>query len=201
MPPMPPDLLAPLIMLAFASAWTPGPNNAMMASSGATFGLRASVPHMLGVALGFPVMAFLVALALGGLYQGSALLREALRWAGAALMLWVAWRIAVAGGAARTAAGARPMRFHEAAAFQWINPKAWVMALGIGAQFVRPEAPVVSALVVMAVFVAAGLTSSLGWTGAGHALAGWLARPGRLRGFNLAMAALIVASVVPIVAG
>jgi threonine/homoserine/homoserine lactone efflux protein len=93
------------------------------------------------------------------------------------------------------------MRFHEAAAFQWVNPKAWVMALGIGAQFVRPEAPVGSALVVMAVFAAAGLTSSLGWTGAGHALARWLERPGRLRGFNLVMAGLIVASIVPIVAG
>lgn len=197
---MSPDLLAPLVALAFASAWTPGPNNAMLASSGATFGLRPTVPHALGVALGFPVMTFLVMLALGEAWGASATFRAAVRWGGVALLLWVAWKIATAGGLG-TAAAPRPMRFLEAAAFQWVNPKAWVMALGIGAQFVDPARPVPAALAVAGVFVVAGLTSAFGWAGAGHALRRALASPARLRAFNLAMAALIVAGVVPLAAG
>jgi threonine/homoserine/homoserine lactone efflux protein len=197
---MSPDLLAPLIVLAFASAWTPGPNNAMLASSGATFGLRPTVPHALGVALGFPVMTFLVMLALGELYRSSGAFREGVRWGGVALLLWVAFKIATAGGLGE-AKSPRPMRFHEAAAFQWINPKAWVMALGIGAQFVDPARPVPAALAVSGVFVAAGLSSAFGWAGAGHAMRRFLADPLRLRAFNLAMAALIAASVVPLATG
>ncbi|MGA1210069.1 MAG: LysE family translocator, partial [Gemmobacter sp.] len=124
---MTPETLAALAAIAFASCWTPGPNNAMLASSGATFGLARTIPHLLGVALGFPVMAVIVGLFLGEAFQRSALLQEGLRWGGAALLLWVAWKIATAGGMGRAGAAARPLRLHEAAAFQWINAKAWVM--------------------------------------------------------------------------
>ena len=86
---MPADLLLALAALAFASTWTPGPNNMMLASSGATFGWRATWPHAFGVALGFPFMLFVVALGLGEAFQRSELLRETLRWAGVALLLWL----------------------------------------------------------------------------------------------------------------
>ena len=193
---MPPDLLLNLTALAMAAAWTPGPNNALVASSGATFGLRRTLPHILGIALGFPVMIFLVGLFLGELFQQSAALRETLRWAGAALLLWIAWRIATSGGIGSVSGSPRPFTFVEAAGFQWINPKGWAMAIAITAQFVTAERPLASALIVAAVFIAAGLTSATSWAVAGRALTRWLTTDRRLRHFNLAMAALIAACVV-----
>ena len=187
--------LISLVVLAFAASWTPGPNNALVAASGANFGLRASLPHVWGIALGFPVMALVVGLALGELFAASALLREGLRWGGAALLLWVAWQVARSGGLGR-ADRPRPFTFAEAAAFQWVNPKGWVMALAISAQFVRPDRPVATAAMVAGVFLLAGLSSSLAWAGLGQALRRVLAAPGRLRLFNGAMGGLIALGVV-----
>ena len=189
------ELLLSLGMLAFAASWTPGPNNALVAASGANFGLRASLPHVWGIALGFPVMALIVGLALGELFAASAVLREVLRWGGAALLLWVAWQVARSGGLGR-AARPRPFTFVEAAAFQWINPKGWVMALAISAQFVHPDRPVATAAIVAGVFLLAGLSSSLAWAGMGQALRRVLSAPGRLRVFNAAMGGLIALGVV-----
>lgn len=188
------ELLAALAVFAFAASWTPGPNTALVAASGANFGLRRTLPHVLGIGLGFPLMALIVGLALGELFAASAVLREGLRWGGAALMLWVAWRIARSGGLGREAAP-RPFTFVEAAAFQWINPKGWVMALALAAQFVHPERPVATALTVAAVLAAAGLSSSLAWAGLGQALRRFLAVPRRLQLFNAAMGGLIALGV------
>src|SRR5215212_11075454 len=112
---------------ALAMSDSPGPNNTMVAASGANFGLRRTLPHMLGVALGFPVMLLLVAVGAAELLHGSPGLQRALRWVGAAWLLWLAWRIAVADPAAKggVAGPARPMSFLQAALFQWVNPKAW----------------------------------------------------------------------------
>lgn len=100
---MTPDTFPALLALAVATLFTPGPNNAMLAASGANFGFRRTLPHLLGVALGFPLMLLIVGLALGGIFQASALLREGLRWGGAALLLWIAWKIARSGGSGRKA--------------------------------------------------------------------------------------------------
>ncbi len=193
---MPPDVFLSLMTIALASSWTPGPNNAMVATSAVNFGLRRSMPHVAGIALGFSFMILVVGFFLGELFRQSLLLREALRWGGAALLLWVAWKIASAGGVGSSDGRARPFTFIEAAAFQWINPKAWVMALAISAQFVRPDAPLISALWVAATFIGAGFTSAFGWAAAGQALRGWLAPPHRLRIFNITMAATIALGVV-----
>lgn len=196
---MPAELLLSLVALAFAASCTPGPNNALVAASGANFGLRRSLPHVLGIALGFPVMVFVVGLALGELFAASPTFRAMLRWGGAALLLWVAWQIARSGGLGRPEA-ARPFTFVEAAAFQWINPKGWVMALAVSSQFIQPERPYATASMVATVFVAAGLTSSLAWAGLGQGLRRFLAVPVRLRAFNISMAALIALGVVAMLA-
>ena len=197
---MTPEILFALTALAVGTLFTPGPNNAMLASSGAKFGFRPSVPHLLGVALGFPVMMLIVGLALGGLFQASAMLRETLRWGGAAILLWIAWKVARSGGpGAKTGIG-RPMRFSEAAGFQWINPKAWSMAVAAVSQFVTPQSPVTSALIVAAMFMTLGLVSASTWTYAGQALTRWLTTDRRLKTFNFTMAGLIVLSTVQILA-
>jgi threonine/homoserine/homoserine lactone efflux protein len=196
---MPPDLLLPLAALAFAASWTPGPNNALVAASGANFGLARTLPHIFGIGLGFPVMVFVVGLILGELFAASTAFQTALRWGGAAVMLWVAWAIARGGGLGRPDAP-RPFTFVEAAAFQWVNPKGWVMALAIPAQFVQPDRPHASALAVAVVFAAAGLSSSLAWAGLGQAMRRFLSAPSHLRLFNTAMGALVAASVVGMLA-
>jgi len=190
------ETLPALVALAVATLFTPGPNNAMLAASGANFGFRRSVPHLLGVALGFPLMLLIVGIALGGIFQTSVLLREGLRWGGAALLLWIAWKIARSGGVGSKSDGAHPMRFHQAVAFQWINPKAWSMAVAATSQFILPDAPVVTAATVAGTFMALGFSSSATWTYAGQAIARWLTTARRLKVFNLVMAGLIVLSVV-----
>lgn len=196
---MPPETLIALVSLAAGTLFTPGPNNAMLAASGATFGFRRTLPHMLGVAVGFPAMVLIVGLALGGLFQTSLVLQESLRWGGAVLLMWIAWKIATSGGVSAGGGPARPMSFPAAAAFQWINPKAWVMAVAATSQFVTGPGPVLAAGIVAVTFLAGGLMSSATWVMAGQTIARLLTSSGRRRVFNLTMAALIVLSVAQLV--
>lgn len=190
---MTPDVLLALTGFAFATTWTPGPNNVMLAASGATFGWRATLPHALGVALGFPLMVFLIALGLGEVFLRSPGFRGVLAWIGFAVMLWLSWRIATA-DAAKARTRSRPLRFHEAAAFQWINPKAWVMAIGVSATYARGAEPVLEAALAAVIFVVAGMTSSQGWTVFGAGIGKLLGTGTRLRVFNAAMGLLLAAS-------
>lgn len=189
------DKLLLLAGIAVASLWTPGPNNLMLASSGATFGLRATIPHALGVSLGFALMFFAVSVALGEVFQTSPGLRDGLKWGGAALMLYLAWRIATAQRASAGRARSRPFTFVEAAAFQWVNPKAWTIAIATSAVFISGRAPLLEAAGAALIYAMIGLTSSHGWAGAGAALQRFLSTDLRLRVFNATMGALIVAYV------
>ncbi len=198
---MPFETLLALAGILAAATWTPGPNNSMLAASGATFGMRRTLPHAWGVTLGFPVMLMAVALGLGEVFQRSELVREALRYSGAALLIWVAWRIARAGRSSETKAAARPFTFLQAAGFQWINPKAWVMCLAITSQFVTGERFLVEAGTCALVSALTGFTSSHGWAGFGAILQRWLARGRRLQIFNLSMAAIILLGVVYLLSG
>jgi len=188
------DLQTLLALAGFAVAptWTPGPNNMMLASSGATFGWRPTVPHAMGVALGFPVMVFLIALGLGEIFQRSPNLQKGVAWAGFAVMLWLAWRIATA-DRAKAKAKSRPLRFHEAAAFQWVNPKAWAMAIAVSATYARGGNAIAEAGLIAAVFVAAGLTSSQTWAACGASLGRLLGTGAKLRAFNVTMGLLLAA--------
>lgn len=188
--------LLALIALAIATLFTPGPNNAMLATSGANFGFRRSAPHLLGVALGFPMMLLIVGLALGQLFQSSALLREGLRWGGAALLLWIAYKVAFSAGTETKSADARPMTFIGASAFQWINPKGWSMAIAATSLFIDPASPLHTALIVAAIFTGFGLVSAATWVGLGKVISRWLTTEARRRIFNLTMAVLIVLSTI-----
>lgn len=193
--------LLTLFTLGMAAGWTPGPNNALLAGSGVKFGLRRTVPHALGVGLGFPVMVFLVGLFLGAAFQASALLRDVLRYGGAAMLLWVAWKIASAGGLGSSTGPIRPFRFHEAVAFQWINPKGWVMAISLTAQFMNPAHIWLTALMVAGVFLVVGLSSAFGWAALGTGLRRFLAKGHRMRIFDITMGAVIALGVVVLLRG
>lgn len=197
-----PELLLPLLGFALATSATPGPNTVMVTASGANFGLRRSLPHMLGIVIGFPAMVLAIGLGLGGLFRAEPLLHEGLKWVGAAYLAWLAWRIARSGPARSGEGRGRPLTFLEAAAFQWVNPKAWMMAVGAVAAYTSVGGAVWAEVgLVAGAFMLAGAPCVLGWTLFGVGLGRLLQeRPALLRGFNWSMAALLLISLVPVLA-
>ena len=197
---MTPDLLAALAAFCFVSSVTPGPNNMMLLASGVNFGFRRTVPHMLGIGLGFGAMVGVVGLGLAGIFTAWPPARTVLMALSAAYLVWLAWRIAHAAAPQAGAGGGRPMTFWQAAAFQWVNPKAWTMALGAIALYAPGQDPAAVAIVA-AVFVVVNVPTVAIWAGAGLALAGLLRNPVWLRRFNRTMAAALVASLWPVLRG
>lgn len=186
--------LAALSAFALVSSITPGPNNMMLMASGANFGLRRTVPHALGVGIGFTLMIILVGVGLMGLFDLFPVLNIALKVVSVVYLLWLAWKIANAGapGDGETPRG-KPMSFFQAVMFQWVNPKAWSMALTAIALY-APDRNLLAILFVAAVFGVINLPSTSLWAVMGMSLRGWLSSPTRLRLFNWTMAALLVGS-------
>lgn len=191
------DLLAALLLYAFVASNTPGPNNLMLMASGANFGFRRTVPHMLGVALGFVFLALMVGLGLAGLFLAFPASHTVLKAVSVAYLLWLAWKIANAAPARAEAAAGRPFAFLQAAAFQWVNPKAWAMALTAVTAY-APDQSLASVAVVACAFGAVNLPSVGTWVVAGQQLARLLTSPRRLAAFNWTMAALLVGSLYPV---
>jgi threonine/homoserine/homoserine lactone efflux protein len=195
---MTPDLFLALAVFAFVSSVTPGPNNLMLMASGANFGFRRTVPHMLGVGLGFAFMVALVGLGIAGAFATFPAAHQVLKWASVAYMLWLAWKIATAAPPREGQAGGVPFTFLQAAAFQWVNPKAWAMALTAIAVY-APGREIGAVLLVAAVFGAINLPTVSSWTVLGQAMRRALTSPSRLRAFNWTMAGLLVASLVYVI--
>ena len=195
---MSPDAFTALLVFAFVSSITPGPNNVMLLASGVNFGFRRTVPHMLGIGIGFVVLLLAVGLGLGAALTAYPPLHLALKVAGAAYLVYLAWRIAMSRSLAdRSGTAARPMTFLEAAAFQWVNPKAWVMAVTAMALYTSTEAPFVSMLMVALAFGVVNLPCVSSWAAFGTAMRGFLSDPARLKWFNIVMGVLLAASLWP----
>ena len=192
------DLLLALALFAFVSSITPGPNNLMLMASGANFGFRRTIPHMLGVALGFVFMVVLVGAGLVGIFEAFPVSYTVLKIASLAYLLYLAWKIANAGPAETGEGKGNPMTFLQAAAFQWVNPKAWAMALTAISVY-APDQTLWAILLVAALFGAVNLPSVSSWTLLGQQMARVLTNPRRLMLFNWAMAALLVASLYPVI--
>ncbi|ARC89260.1 LysE family translocator [Rhodovulum sp. MB263] len=191
------DLLLALGAFALVASITPGPNNLMLMASGANFGLRRTLPHILGVALGFVAMVVLVGLGAMRAFEAWPMLRVLLTWLGAAYLVWLAWKIARAAPPEPGAAPGRPMTFLQAAAFQWVNPKGWTMALAALTLYAPGQKPS-AVLLVAGAFAAASVPATGLWTILGTRIRRLLSRPARLRLFNRAMALLLLASLVPV---
>lgn len=189
------DAFIALSLLAMVASFTPGPNNALVAASAVNFGIRKTIPHILGISIGFSLMIFLVGLVLGALFEQSVLLRETLRWIGIVLLIYVAYKIATSGGLGSSKGEPRPFTFVEAAGFQWINPKGWSMSVAVTAQFASGSQPVFAALVVSFVFGVLALASTLSWGLLGQGIRRFLTNDVRLKWFNWTMAILILACI------
>jgi threonine/homoserine/homoserine lactone efflux protein len=191
--------LAPLVALAFATTITPGPNNLMLLASGLNFGWRRTLPCWAGVVLGFSCLIVGVGLGLGAALGRWPALDLALRVGSALVILWMAWRIAGAKAHSRAEGPARPMRFFEAAAFQWINPKAWMMAVAAVAGYAPLDRFWTSLVAIVVAFWVVGAPANAVWIGFGVGLRRWLDAPGRLRLFNRVMAALLLLAALPMI--
>lgn len=192
------DLFAALALFAFVSSVTPGPNNLMLMASGANFGFRRTIPHMLGVAIGFVFMVLLVGVGLVQVFDAFPVTYTVLKVGSVVYLLYLAWKIANSGPAKSGAAAGKPMTFLQAAAFQWVNPKAWAMALTAISAY-TPDHTLWAILLVGVVFGAINLPSVGSWTLLGQQMARFLTNPRRLIAFNWTMAALLVASLYPVI--
>jgi len=196
---MPLSLMMPLALFSFVGAVTPGPNNVMLASSGLNYGVARTIPHMCGVVGGFTLMMILVGLGLGTVFQQWPVLHSVLQAVCAAYLLFLAWKIATAQPASAQSAGSKPLTFLQAAAFQWINPKAWAYTTSVVAVYVPPANFFLNLCVAAAI---SGLVTAPAvwiWTLFGAALRRWLQRPAAVRRFNITMAVLLVVSLYPLV--
>lgn len=192
------DAVLALSAFALVTSLTPGPNNLMLMASGANFGFRRTVPHMLGIGIGFTVMVVLVGLGLQQVFVTWPVAHTVLKAVSVLYLVWLAWKIARASAPAGQdgAGGGRPFTFLEAAGFQWVNPKAWAMALTAVTVY-APGREVWAVVMVAVIFGAINLPSVSTWTVAGQGIRRVLTNPARLRAFNVTMAGLLVLSLVP----
>jgi threonine/homoserine/homoserine lactone efflux protein len=195
------DILVAFALFAFVSSITPGPNNLMLLASGMNFGFRASVPHMLGISGGFFILLLAVGFGLGEVFARQPITYAVMKWAGAIYLVYLAWRIANAGAVADPEEGAikpTPLGFTGAALFQWVNPKAWVMAASTFSIYLPPNSGWALGVAFAALFTAINLPCVSCWTLFGSRLKRWLKDPRYARVFNIVMAVLLLASLVPI---
>lgn len=191
------ETLLPLLGFVVVSTVTPGPNNLMVLTSGANWGLARTMPHIVGISVGFPLMIIAVGLGLGAAFQTWPVLHDILKWVGFLYMLYLAWRIAGSGRPELDGRHARPLTLVEAAAFQWVNPKAWAIVFAGMALFTTGEHPFVEVGVFAALFGLVCLPNGVGWSLFGSAIARFLENDAWRRRFNIVMAVLLVVSVVP----
>ncbi len=194
------DLLQALAAFAFVTSITPGPNNLMLMASGANFGFIRTLPHMFGVGIGFTLMIVIVGLGLAQIFETYPLSQTILKVVSVVYLLFLAWKIANAAPPSGAEADGTPITFIQAALFQWVNPKAWSMALTAISVY-APTKDNAGVLWVALVFGLVNFPSISAWTLFGQQMRRFLKSPARLRIYNLTMALLLVATLYPVIAG
>ena len=192
-------ILIAFIMFATVMFFTPGPNNIMLLSSGLTYGFRPTIPHIMGITVGFAFMVGAVGLGLGTIFIAYPVLQTILKYAGAAYLIYLAAAIAMSGPVASGQDNARgPMTFWGAALFQWVNAKGWVMVIGTITAYAAIAGFPWNILIQVGISLVIGAVSCVAWALFGSALRPWLTSPRAVRAFNIVMALLLLASLYPV---
>jgi threonine/homoserine/homoserine lactone efflux protein len=192
------DYLIGLFMFCLVMSVTPGPNNIMLMASGMNYGVRRTLPHAAGIQIGWPLMILLVGLGLGQVFERIPVLLTVLKIVSAVYMLWLAWKIATASAPKDADASAgKPMTFLQAALFQWVNGKAWMMALATISAYTIPGNFGLSVAAVVIMYFLTGFVSTAGWVGFGTALRAFLTDERWRRLINAGLAVALVLSLWP----
>jgi threonine/homoserine/homoserine lactone efflux protein len=188
---------AAFLLFAVVAAITPGPSNIMLTAAGAQSGVLGGLPCLFGVATGMGLMMFLVPLGLGSLVLKYPLLLKALHWGGAAVLLWLSWKIATSSSRIEAIPERRPVGYMGALVFQWVNPKSWLVSASAAGTFLSGEAdsPIVQAAALGSLFILASLPACFVWLAFGAAIQRVLRGRHRLRIFNIVMGALLALSI------
>ncbi|EKT54511.1 LysE family translocator [Providencia rettgeri] len=189
------ETLLALSLFSFVTSITPGPNNIMLLASGINFGFSKTLPHSFGVSIGFLIMLFAVGLGVGALIQSSPITYSVLKYFGIIYLFWLAWKTTISHSVAQSNnQEIKPLTFLEAALFQWINPKAWMMAISGMAMYTNINAPYLSMVQVAVIFAAINWPCVAIWAMFGSKLREKLKQPKTLRRFNLVMGVLLALS-------
>ena len=195
---MNPEQILPLLAFTFVMIGTPGPNNLMLMSAGANFGFRRSVPHILGISVGCQVLLLAIAMGLGQLLERYPQATLLLKIGGGMFLLYMALQLArPRKPRLDVQEELKPLTFLQAALFQWVNPKAWLMLITVVASYANPQQFVLSVAMIAVIFFLMGIPLISAWNIGGVALKGWLQQGQRLLRFNQAMAVLLLASMAP----
>ncbi|KRW64804.1 lysine transporter LysE [Pseudomonas sp. TTU2014-066ASC] len=195
---MPSETLLAFITYAFVTSVTPGPNNTMLLASGLNYGFVRSLPHVLGISFGFAVMVMGVGAGLGRLFEAYPSLYTVLRIVGGAYLMYLAWQIATAAPMGDASTHGRPFGFWKAAGFQWVNPKAWIMAIGAITAYLPAGGGMQAVVVLSLLFALVNAPSVTVWVTFGTTLRRWLTDLRHLRVFNVSMAIMLVLSLYPL---
>jgi threonine/homoserine/homoserine lactone efflux protein len=195
---MPYDTLIALCIYALVTSVSPGPSNFMLLASGVNFGFARTIPQVLGITAGFTSLLLGMGLGLGAVLVAFPALHVVLRVAGGAYLLWLAWRIGTSRSLSANAnSETRPLRFVDSALFQWVNPKAWVVAMTAMSVYIDDNAPLRSVLLICLVFALVNLPGVAVWAAFGVSLRRFLSDPARLKYFNICMGLLLATTLWP----
>jgi threonine/homoserine/homoserine lactone efflux protein len=193
------SLLFAFVIFATVMFFTPGPNNIMLLSSALTYGFRRTVPHLVGIVIGFAFMVGAVGVGLGTVFITYPILQTILKYAGAAYLVYLAAVIAMSGPVQPGQDNARgPMTFWGAAVFQWVNAKGWVMVIGTITAYAGIASFPWNIMIQVGISLLIGAASCVVWALFGSALRPWLTSPRAVRAFNIVMAILLLASLYPV---
>lgn len=194
------EILLSVLLFALVSTATPGPNNIMVMTSGMNFGVWRTLPHYLGICIGFPAMVLAISMGLGKLFEAVPVMHQVIKVLGISYLMYLAWRIATTATEIKQDGSSRPLSFWQAAAFQWVNPKAWVMAVGALATFTTVSGEVLQqALWIAVAFMLVAVPCVGSWMLGGAGLRRLLQKPAYRRWFNWTMGLLLALSVIPMV--
>ncbi len=193
---MPLEQLLALTTLAFVGSFTPGPNNMIATVTGANHGFRAALPHVFGVPFGFATMLIAGAAGVAALLLTYPWIASLIKWAGIAYLLFIAWQLAGphSTGGTNDRTVVKPLSFWQSAAFQYANPKAWMLVAATTGSFMLGAATIVGVALIVIVFSIAAMGSVITWAWLGAALRNWLAVGSRMRIFNVTMGVLLAAT-------
>ena len=193
-------LLISISAFALTATITPGPNNVLLLSSGLTFGYKRTLPHIFGVFLGFGLMVLLVGLGIGIVFERFPIVLKILKIVGILYLFWMAYKIGSSKGHMKIKEKHKPFTFIQAALFQWVNPKGWIMSMTAMSIFVTSKDDSISQVIVIAfIFLLAGVISCNAWAIGGVALKRFIKDDSHVRKFNLIMAILLVLSILPVI--